>query len=355
MRPRIRKTASLLLAFLLLAAFLPARVTALGPADLTRPCTLTIEYELEEGVPAPGVEFELYRVAEVSGALTEDFLPSSVSLADQSAEGLRKAASTLMSYVWLNGLVPLDTGKTDREGKLIWENLLPGTYLVLGEQYKSGGYTYSVEPYLVFLPGPEEDEWLYDMTIVPKCEKIGGPSDGTVTYRVRKVWEDKGSESDRPSSVTVSLLCNGKVRDTVTLDAEHNWRHEWHNLDAGLQWMVAEQPVPGYAVSISKEGATFVVTNTITADDPDGPGKNNTLNKPNASDDPDNPDHSNGPSDPNAPDHSNDPSAPNDPDGPDEPRLPQTGALWWPVPVLLAAGLVLIVIGCARGREDDGG
>ena len=34
-------------------------------------------------------------------------------------------------------------------------------------------------------------------------------------------------------------------------------------------------------------------------------------------------------------------------------RLPQTGQLWWPVPVLLAGGLVLVIIGLVRRREDD--
>ena len=32
-------------------------------------------------------------------------------------------------------------------------------------------------------------------------------------------------------------------------------------------------------------------------------------------------------------------------------RLPQTGQLWWPVPVLIAAGLVLIVFGLIRRRK----
>lgn len=30
--------------------------------------------------------------------------------------------------------------------------------------------------------------------------------------------------------------------------------------------------------------------------------------------------------------------------------LPQTGQLWWPVPILLCAGLVLVLLGCLRGR-----
>ena len=32
-------------------------------------------------------------------------------------------------------------------------------------------------------------------------------------------------------------------------------------------------------------------------------------------------------------------------------KLPQTGQLWWPVPVLIAAGLILIIIGVARRRN----
>ena len=34
-------------------------------------------------------------------------------------------------------------------------------------------------------------------------------------------------------------------------------------------------------------------------------------------------------------------------------KLPQTGQPWWPVPVLLAAGLVLVIIGLVRRRGDD--
>lgn len=38
------------------------------------------------------------------------------------------------------------------------------------------------------------------------------------------------------------------------------------------------------------------------------------------------------------------------------PTLPQTGQLWWPVPMLLAAGLFLIVLGLLRGRRySEGG
>jgi len=37
---------------------------------------------------------------------------------------------------------------------------------------------------------------------------------------------------------------------------------------------------------------------------------------------------------------------------PTPPSLPQTGQLWWPVPVLAAAGLFCLVLGLLRRRED---
>lgn len=39
---------------------------------------------------------------------------------------------------------------------------------------------------------------------------------------------------------------------------------------------------------------------------------------------------------------------------PDEPNLPQTGQLWWPVPVLLIAGLALLIAGSLRRRKGNG-
>lgn len=40
------------------------------------------------------------------------------------------------------------------------------------------------------------------------------------------------------------------------------------------------------------------------------------------------------------------------PPKPHEPVLPQTGLLWWPVPVLLALGLLFVVIGLTRRRSS---
>ena len=63
-----QKILSALLVLLLSAALLPlARVQALGAIDTTKDAALTIMY-LPDDKPAPGVRFDLYRIADVSAA-----------------------------------------------------------------------------------------------------------------------------------------------------------------------------------------------------------------------------------------------------------------------------------------------
>ena len=83
-----------------------------------------------------------------------------------------------------------------------------------------------------------------------------------------KVWEDDGTEA-RPESVTVQLLRNGEVYDTVTLSDENGWSHTWTGLDKDDTWQVVEADVPDdYTVTVTREGITFVVTNTRSKDNP---------------------------------------------------------------------------------------
>ena len=45
---------------------------------------------------------------------------------------------------------------------------------------------------------------------------------------VTKTWDDNNNQDrKRPSSVSVELLCDGQVYDTVTLSAANSWRYTW--------------------------------------------------------------------------------------------------------------------------------
>lgn len=325
---------------------------------------LIIEYT--DGSKAlSGARFDLYYVAETEDysyfTLTEDFEDYPIKVNGLDSEGYRRLASTLESYIDRDDIEPYDSGKTDKNGRLEFPEdaarLKKGLYLILGNKCNVGNYKYTAEPVLVFVPGivNETGELIYTVTVEPKYDK-DKINDGKdyVTRKVIKVWDDDGNKSERPKSITVQLLRNKKVYDTVVLNSGNNWKYTWTKLDADYDWKVAEKKVDGYTVDIYREGITFVITNT--ADKPDKPV---IPVKPDKPDKPVTPDK---PSTPNIP---NEPSTPVDSDRPvigsmDNPpkpaeSLPQTGMLWWPVPILAASGILLVAVGrrVRRGAEHE--
>ncbi|MFR1988618.1 MAG: Cna B-type domain-containing protein [Oscillospiraceae bacterium] len=113
-----------------------------------------------------------------------------------------------------------------------------------------------------------------------------------------KRWDDAGYEQKRPDTITVTLLKDGTVYDTRTISRMDSWQYTWSGLPrynpdgTEIVWTIQENAVPGYISSIRETGDTFILTNT-----------------------------------------------------PEHQKLPQTGLLWWPVPVLAAAGLLLLILG----------
>ena len=160
---------------------------------------------------------------------------------------------------------------------------------------------------------PEQDlssnTWNYQVLANTKT----GKSPVTADYEVIKVWKDDCHKSQRPKTITIQLMCDGKAYgDPVTLPENGRWQHTWTGLDVNHKWTVTEATQKGYKdPEVRQEGNTFIVTNTCNR------------------------------------------SAV--PDSPSNPDLPQTGQLWWPVPVLLCAGALFVVVGLIRrrGSKDE--
>lgn len=316
---KYNRIAAMLLSILALALLAPVSAFAAGSMDLTQNASMTVSY-LENDTPLAGAAFDIYLVATAgeTGELTvtETFERYHVNI-DTDNDNRRTLASTLEGYVLRDNIAPADSGKTDAQGTLTFptgaKRLELGLYLVMGHRHTQDGYVYETEPFIIMLPGlnEETEQWIYDVTVKPKHQ--GAPetgADSTVERKVLKVWKDEGYEKDRPQKVVVQLLRDGEIFDTVTLNAENNWRYTWSDLEEKYRWTVVETELQGYTVEVTREGSTFVVTNTY--------------DKENSEDD--------------------------EPETPTEPRLPQTGQLWWPVPVLIASGLLLMVIGLLRRR-----
>ena len=143
------------------------------------------------------------------------------------------------------------------------------------------------------------------------------------------MWK-QDQEKERPDSIVVELLQtdvegNTTVVDRQTLTKENQWSYTWKNLSTLMRWSVSEAEVPnGYTVAVTREGDTVVLTNTAKkSGNPDGeanpPSKkptgkttDKTVNK--------------------TTDKTSD-------------KLPQTGQLWWPVPLLMLAGVICLLVG----------
>ena len=205
---------------------------------------------------------------------------------------------------------PTATATTDANGVAQFEGLADGTYLLIGDAATVGGKTLQPEMCLVTLPHGTERE----LDIHPKYALT--EKQESLEYKLVKIWADKDNLDLRPDSIQVDLYRNGEKKETVKLDAASNWRYSWTDSDSTALWTVVEQVPEAYTAEYRAEGNTFYIENTADPA-PTEPDTTTPTEKPNP------------------------------------PKLPQTGQLWWPVPILALAGMALILIGLLRRKEQD--
>lgn len=274
----MRKNSFRCLVILLLCALLqPMAVRAAEP--MPGSCTLKLEYS-REGEPFSGLEIAIYRVADLyedgSYALTDPFSGYPVKIHDiQSQLEWREAANTLAAYAQADGLTPTAIAHTDESGYVTFSELKTGLYLVREVTGRNGEGICCFESFIIFLPRPQTDGTaVFDVTAKPKSTVI---PEEPAQYQVVKLWKDAGSQNQRPTSITVDIMKNGQLVETVVLSAENNWSYGW-SAPAGDSWAVVERNVPeGYTVTITVNQTCFTITNTCTTPDPDWPQTGDTF------------------------------------------------------------------------------
>ena len=293
---------------------------------------MIVRYQFQ-GEAIPGANFKIWRVGDV-----DDFCRFTAVKAfagceytenlNQNDQASWKAmAHNLKTWVTKQGLEPDVTGQTDAvNGDIVFSEekgnmLKPGLYLLVGEPSVTiGDYTYSSAPAMIYLPEIDMDnnDWGYGteeepVIIKPKGER-GDEPDIATRLKVVKVWEEYGYTDKRPESITVELLKNGKIDRRAELSEKNDWRYTFEDLpvyDDGKknEWVLDEVWFDdNYRSEITKEGITYIVKNIYTGELPPG-----------------------------------DPT----------PLLPNTGLLWWPVPVLAGLGVLLIVLGSVKKRKAE--
>lgn len=195
----------------------------------------------------PGATFRLYKVGQVSsGANFEPVAPFTDSTAypidwskvtGYDAQVYRDVANTLAGLIAANGTsesAAVDSGETDKAGRLTFAGVEDGLYLVVSDSVKvegaagaaAVGGTADEDSYwqcasanmLVAMPQDGVSNGSRELAIEPKTE-CSTQLKPTLERTVRKVWNDRNdSDGKRPEAITVKLLRDGVVFEEVKLN-----------------------------------------------------------------------------------------------------------------------------------------
>ncbi|WP_430477028.1 Cna B-type domain-containing protein, partial [Bacillus cereus] len=261
----------------------------------TRPESITVQ------LLQNGTEFQTKEVkADKNGNWSFDFkdLPKydgqgnefKYTVSEAKVDGYEtKVEGTMITNTYKN------TETTEVSGKKVWEdynnkfNTRPESITV---QLLQNGTELKTEA----VKADKEGNWNFSFKDLPKYDEQGNEYTYTVsevkvngyetkvegttitnTYKNtetteisgKKVWDDNNA-IDRPASIKVDLLQNGKVIDTKEVSVATNWKYTFEKLQVydenGLayKYEVKEQPVAGYKSEVNG----YDITNTKIKDEP---------------------------------------------------------------------------------------
>ncbi len=306
------KKISLLLCICMMVLLYPLSATA-SSTDTTP--QITIKYPLSE------VTFYFYKVADYSTndvfELEEQFEKLASEVTDlnrledapeqMTADKWRTLSMSLEGYVYSQALEADFSKVTDEDGRIVCA-VEQGLYLLVAEGKVCGNDLYIPPANLAAVPNRDVNGQWKNEVVLDYSKKVGIKTVNE-PYTVQKIWaNDENGKHDRPESIVVDLYMDNQYDpyDTVTLNTENNWQYTWKELPAGHKWTASEREVPQhYKVSVDIDGNIISITNEYTG--PDAPS----------------------------------------------PDIPQTGQLWWPVPLLAILGTVFFALGWARRRDTE--
>lgn len=299
-------------------------LAATSDFDKYKKGSLTIDPKYDGNVIEGGT-FEIYKVADVvdnapTYQIASEFAPAAVDFSQLGTAEAQLAAVNELDKctTYATPVETLDRANSNKSGALT-----AGVYLVV---QKTAPADYIVaQSFLVFIPWNNTDGsgWVYDMTVNPKMgyeapEESESPSPSpsqtptptpthwypdydNVQVSVVKEWDDAGASYARPDQIKVALYQDGRLYDVVTLDGDNGWKYSWGGLSRNVTWTVDELEVPdGYYSTVRKSGNDFRITNVRNGG-----------------------------------------------------YAPQTGMTQWPIPVLLALGVLLIVAALLVGGKKE--
>ena len=364
----MRKTLSILLTVMLVAALcVPLQAHAIEAhaarqPDYSRTGSISVDIETATGKTVGGGTLTAYHVANAvydDGdnlfIYTEDFAGCNLSLdsIEDEENGAPELAASLAAYAEENGL----TGTTvavDGNGHAVFPQLTLGVYLVVqdtpAEEYEP------IRPFVVTVPMWDGEQLVYDVQANPKpgtavgMAKYDPPMEKLVQVKTGKAPEgSKFVFRMSPDQVGYPMPVNDEaVYDTATGSLtmtqngpgfyEFGWMYFGLD-DVGHTYTYKVYEVAGDEANYTYDTAIYLLTIVVTQNeeteevlldisytDPEGRPVDSVKFT----------------------------NVYEEPPTPPPPELPQTGQLWWPVPVLAVLGIVCVLFGWMLRRRDSG-
>lgn len=170
----MKRILSALIVLLLLSA-LTLTAFAAETLDPSRRGSISITM-IYRGDRVPGGTMTLYRVAELDGAAfqyTEEFQDCEIPLDDLSNPRLAEELARMVRMNSLEGT----TNRINNRGNVSFTDLEIGVYLLV-QRDAAPGYN-RISPFLVSVPGRENDSYIYDVNASPKIELEPKPTKPT--------------------------------------------------------------------------------------------------------------------------------------------------------------------------------
>lgn len=329
-----------------------ASIVSVRAADSTYPIYLSCK---NGETAVSGMTWKLYELGIRTDSKTSDiysiklndtFSAYQVDTENMTASDVADVAKTLESYAVIDEIEPYATGVTDENGFLQFTDLPEGVYLLCGEQTEIDSKIY-VPAASIVESGSNMSN--LDWTVYPKFEVRDVPEEESETYTVMKVWKNDENEPEaRPYNIEAEIYCNGELYETVTLSGQNDWTYTWEG-DPDCQWKVVEKNIPdNYTVIVRDNLTQFVIVNTFEGTPPQETTTTTAVTTV--------PDES-----ASTPEETTITTTVNVPATTPVTtdrvsggiiKLPQTGQLWWPVPVLILAGFVSIAVGIRLKRKN---
>ncbi len=306
-----------------------------------------------EDVILSGLHWNIYHVGSRVGpdfVLEGDFKDYQVDLTDFSVEGMTAAAKTLENYAKVDGLAPLYSGDTGEDGLITFAPLSPGLYLLCGDTLVIDNTTYIPTTLLLEIDNSGQS---VDLDAYPKII-FRADSNDISRYAVKKIWKDEnGQPLENPPSVTVEIYCDNKVTETITLNEDNDWTHSWDG-ETKAEWRVKEVDIPANCTVVYDSNETqFAIVNTVQSSnevptEPSTPESTEPTEEETTGDTTE----ATIPPTTEVPPTTEAPPPPSTTTTAEQEKLPQTGQLWWPVPVLGFMGIIFIAVGLRISSEE---